>query len=418
MGSGQTLAEKILSLNVGRRVSPGDLVVARVDTAMAHDGTAPLAIKSFESMGAEKVWDGSRIVFVIDHVAPSSNEGTSRLHKIMREFAARHGIRLYDVGEGICHQVLVERGHVYPGAVVIGADSHTCTHGAFAAFGTGVGSTELAAVMASGRIWLRVPESLKVVVVGELKPNVTSKDVALYVVSEVGADGATYMAVEYGGETVEKMSVDSRMTLTNMAVEMGAKTGLMPSDEKTLSFLAGRVSAPLSKLASDPDAEYADELVVEADRLEPLVAVPHEVDNVRSVTEVEGTPVDQVFIGSCTNGRLEDLRQVAKVLKGRRVKVRTIVMPASREVYLKALEEGVIRVLLESGCAVGVPGCGPCVGGHHGIPAPGETVVATINRNFKGRMGSAEAKIYLASPIVAAHAALHGAIKYPEEGTS
>jgi len=410
----QTLAEKILSRKLGREVSPGEIVVVPVDVAMAHDGTAPLAIQQLKSMGISKVRNPEKVVFVIDHVAPSSNEGTSALHKMMREFATSQGITLYDVGEGICHQVLAERGHVFPGAVVIGADSHTCTHGAFAAFATGVGSTDFAAAVASGKIWLRVPESLKVVVTGGTKPVVTSKDIALYIIGEVGADGATYMAVEYTGDTIRKMSVDSRMTLTNMAVEMGAKTGLIAVDEKTASFLAGRATAPVEYLAPDPGAKYADELVVEASKLEPLVACPHEVDNVKAVSEVEGTPIDQVFVGSCTNGRLEDLRAFARIVRGKKVKARTIVIPASKEIYLKALEEGIIGELVKAGCVVGVPGCGPCVGGHFGIPAPGENVVATINRNFKGRMGCSEANIYLASPIVAAYAALHGKITYPE----
>ena len=411
----QTLAEKILSMKIKRDVSPGEIVVVEVDAAMAHDGTAPLMIQSFKAMGMTKVWDPSRAVFVIDHIAPSSNEGTSALHKMMREFALQHGLNFFDVGEGICHQLLPEKGFVYPGGVVLGADSHTCTHGAFAAFSTGIGSTEMAAVFGSGKLWLRVPESLKITVTGALKSYVTAKDVVLHVIGEIGADGATYMAVEYSGDTVKEMSIDSRMTLCNMAVEMGAKTGLIASDEKTRLFLEGRCQAPCKTIEPDSSAYYTDELIVEADKLEPMVSCPHEVDNVKAVAEVEGTPVDQVFIGSCTNGRLEDLRMAAKVLKGKKVKCRTIVMPASREVYLKALREGLIEIFLEAGCAVGVPGCGPCVGGHHGVPAPGEVVVATTNRNFKGRMGCAEAFIYLASPIVAAHAAIQGKIVHPKE---
>ena len=413
---GQTLAEKILSKKLGREVAPGEIVAVQVDVAMAHDGTAPLTIQQFKKMGLTRVWNPEKIVFVIDHIAPSSNEGTSELHNMIREFAREHSITVFDVGEGICHQLLPEKGYVYPGAVVVGADSHTCTHGAFAAFATGIGSTEMAAVLGSGKIWFMVPESLKIVITGKPKHNVTAKDIILYIIGELGADGATYMAVEFTGDAVKEMSIDSRMTLTNMAVEMGAKTGLIASDEKTIEYLESRTSMPVKALAPDSNASYADELSVEANRLEPLIACPHNVDNVKSVFEVEGTPVDQVFIGSCTNGRLEDLRLVARVLKNKHVKARTIVMPASREVYLKALKEGIIEVLVKAGCAVGVPGCGPCVGGHHGIPGPDENVVATINRNFRGRMGCSKANIYLASPLVAAYAALHGKIVYPEGG--
>uniref|UniRef100_A0A7J3ZLH0 3-isopropylmalate dehydratase large subunit n=1 Tax=Fervidicoccus fontis TaxID=683846 RepID=A0A7J3ZLH0_9CREN len=413
---GQTLAEKILSKKLGRKVAPGEIVALQVDIAMAHDGTAPLAIQQFRRMGLTRVWDSKRVVLVIDHVAPSSNEGTSELHSMIREFAREHSITVYDVGEGICHQLLPEKGHVYPGAIIVGADSHTCTHGAFAAFATGIGSTEMAAVLGSGKIWFMVPESLKVVITGKPRRNVTAKDIILHIIGELGADGATYMAVEFTGDAVKEMSIDSRMTLTNMAVEMGAKTGLIASDERTLEYLRGRTSVLTGTITPDSNASYADELTVEAGRLEPVVACPHNVDNVKGVSEVEGTPVDQVFIGSCTNGRLEDLRVVARVLKNRRVKARTIVMPASREVYLKALQEGIIETLVKAGCAVGVPGCGPCVGGHHGIPGPNENVVATINRNFKGRMGNSKANIYLASPLVAAYAALYGKIVYPERG--
>ncbi|MDW7971125.1 MAG: 3-isopropylmalate dehydratase large subunit [Nitrososphaerota archaeon] len=408
-----TLIEKIIYGKIERHSSPGEIVVLPIDAAMAHDGTAPLMIKSFEEMGAKKVWDREKAIFVIDHISPSSNEGTSTLHKMMRDFAKKHGIKLYDVGEGVCHQILPEMGYVFPGAVVVGADSHTCTHGAFAAFATGIGSTEMAAVFASGKLWFKVPESIKININGKMKEHVTSKDIILHIIGEIKADGATYKAVEFTGNTIREMSMDSRMVMTNMVVEMGGKTGLMPSDEKTRAFLEGRIKVPFKELKADENAYYSDELEVEADKLEPVVSCPHSVDNVKPVSEVEGIEVDQVFIGSCTNGRLEDLRMVAKILKGKKVKARTIVMPASREVLLNAIKEGIIEDIIMAGCALGVPGCGPCVGGHHGIPSPGDVVVATTNRNFKGRMGIADAYIYLASPIIAAYAALNGKIIYP-----
>ncbi|RLE49219.1 MAG: 3-isopropylmalate dehydratase large subunit [Candidatus Methanomethylicota archaeon] len=411
---GMTLAEKILSAKAGKSVSPGDIIAVPIDAAMAHDGTAPLMIKSFESMGAKRVWNPSRAVLVIDHVTPSPNEGSSSLHKMMRDFAKKHGLILLE-NEGICHQVMPERGYVWPGAIIVGADSHTCTYGAFGAFATGIGSTEMAAVFASGKLWFKVPESLKIKVEGSYPEYVSSKDVVLHVIGEIGADGATYMAVEYVGEAVKQLSIDGRMVLTNMAVEMGAKTGLIAPDEKTMAFLRGRIPSDVDVKAfeGDNDAHYADELHVDVSSLDPQVALPHSVDNVKSVREVEGTPINQVFIGSCTNGRVEDLEVVARILRGEKVKVRTIVIPASREVYLKALRIGLIEMLVEAGCVIAPPGCGPCAGGHLGIPSPGDKVLSTTNRNFKGRMGTSDAEIYLASPAVAAATALKGEITDP-----
>lgn len=410
---GMTLAEKIISRKIGRVPEPGEIVVMPIDAAMAHDGTAPLMIKSFEAMGAKKVWDNKKAAFVIDHISPSSNEGTSALHKMMRDFAKAHSFLLYDIGEGICHQILPEKGYVFPGGVVVGADSHTCTHGAFAAFSTGIGSTDMAAVFASGKLWFKVPETMRIKIDGTMPINVMSKDAVLYSIGEIGADGATYKAVEFSGEAVRKMSMDSRMTMTNMAIEMGGKTGLIGSDAITRDYLEGRINVPFIELSGDDDACFADTLEIDAGDLEPQLSCPHQVDNVKPVAELEGLPVDQVFIGSCTNGRLEDLRVAVKVLKGKKVKARTIVMPASREIYLEAIKEGLIEELVKAGCAVGVPGCGPCVGGHHGVPSQGENVISTTNRNFKGRMGNAEANVYLASPLTAAYAALKGKVEVP-----
>jgi len=410
---GMTLAEKIIFRKTGKQPTPGDIVVLPIDAAMAHDGTAPLMIKSFEAMGARRVWSRDKAAFVIDHISPSSNEGTSALHKMMRDFAASYGVTLYDVGEGICHQILPEKGYIFPGGVVVGADSHTCTHGAFAAFSTGIGSTDMAAVFASGKLWFKVPETLRINITGALPSNVMSKDAIIYAIGKVGADGATYKAVEFSGNAVKNMTMDSRMTMCNMAIEMGGKTGLIASDSVTRQFLEGRIHVPFVELAADGDANYSDVLEIEAEKLEPQLSCPHQVDNVKPVSSLEGMHVDQVFIGSCTNGRLEDLRVVVKVLRGKKVKARTIVMPASREIMLGAIREGLIEELVKAGCAVGVPGCGPCVGGHHGVPSPAETVISTTNRNFKGRMGCADADIYLASPLTAAYAALYGKLAIP-----
>ena len=412
---GLTLAEKILSEALGRRVEAGDLIVVNVDLVMAHDGTAPLAIKSFREMGGERVKHPERVVFVIDHIAPSSSEDVSKLHKLMRDFASEQGIEnFYDVGEGVCHQLLAER-HVEPGMIVVGGDSHTCMHGALGAFATGVGSTEVAAVLKTGKIWFKVPETLKIQVEGSLPPMVTPKDVILHIIGEVKADGATYKAVEYGGETVRRMSVEGRLTLSNMAVEMGGKTGLIEPDEKTLEYLKSRGRGPGKPLKGDRDAEHAETLNFDVSRLEPQVAAPPTVDNVKPVSEVEGLEIDQVFLGSCTNARLEDLRLAASILKGRKIhpRVRMLVVPASRTVYLQALREGLVEVFLEAGCVLCNPGCGVCVGGHQGVPAPGEVVLSTSNRNFVGRMGCPEADIYLASPATAAVSALTGKITNP-----
>ena len=414
-GVGKTISEKIFSAASGRDVWAGDLVVAEVNSAMAHDGTALLAIEAFEEMGGTKVWNPSRVALFLDHVAPSSNETFSKVHKRMRRFAFKHGIPLYEVGSGVCHQLMVEEGYVRPGELVVGADSHTCTYGALGAFATGIGSTEMAAVFLSGKLWFKVPETLKIEIEGSLPPFVTPKDVALRVIGEVGADGATYQAVELHGSTIEEMSVEGRLTLCNMAVEMGAKTGIINPDEKTYSYLSQLGLNPGRGLSSDPDAQYAKTLELDVSSLEPQVACPHAVDNVKPVSEVEGTPVDQAFIGSCTNGRTEDLAVAAAILKGRRVKegVRLLVTPASQEVYLEALKLGLLEVFVKAGAYVCNPTCGACFGGHMGLLAPGETCISSSNRNFVGRMGSPEASIYLASPATVAASAVTGEITDP-----
>lgn len=412
---GLTIVEKIFSKSSGRMARSGDIVVAAVDLAMAHDGTAPLVMKALQEMGSQKVWDPQKIVLVVDHVAPSASEVSSISQKSMREFASHQRIKVYDVGFGICHQLLPEMGYVKPGSLIVGADSHTCTYGALGAFSTGIGSTDMAAVFSSGKLWFKVPETLNFIIEGNLPELVVAKDIILNIIGEVKADGATYKAAKFGGPVVGKMSVSARMTLCNMAVEMGAKTGFVEADEKTLAYLKSRVHGSIEPVRSDPDAEYEETLTFDVSKLEPQVACPHQVDNVKPVREVEGVEVDQVFLGSCTNGRLEDLEAAAQILNGRKVKqgVRMIIVPASREVYVQAIKSGLIELFIESGCVVCNPGCGPCLGAHQGVLAPGEVCISTSNRNFLGRMGCAEASIYLASPYTAAASAVTGKITDP-----
>jgi len=417
---GMTITEKILARASGKReVSAGEVVVAKVDLAMIHDFTGPMAIKSLKAMGAIRVWDPSRIVVVFDHQVPASTLQAAEFHKMLRSFVEEQGITsFYDVGRGgICHQVVPEEGYAVPGFVIVGADSHTTTYGALGAFATGLGSTDMAAAMATGELWFRVPETLKVQAEGKLKPPVSAKDLVLAIIGQVKADGATYMAVEYRGEAVEDISVDGRMTMCNMAVEMGAKNGIIEADAKTEAYLAGRAKFPYKAVRSDPDAHYADELVLDANKLEPVVACPHSVDNVKAVTEVEGVEVDQAFIGSCTNGRLEDLEVAAKILRGRKVHPRTrlIVIPASQRIYREALRRGLIEVFLEAGAMVCNPTCGPCLGSHLGLLGDGEVCISAANRNFVGRMGSTKAKIYLASPATVAASAVEGRITDPRK---
>jgi 3-isopropylmalate/(R)-2-methylmalate dehydratase large subunit len=384
---------------------------------MGQDGTSPLAIRAFEQMRGQQVCDPERAALVIDHSAPSPLEGVSALHHLMRSFAKEQGMLMYDIGEGVCHQLLPEMGHVGPGSLVIGADSHTCTYGALNAFATGVGSTDLAAALISGKMWFKVPESLRFVCRGQLPAGVYSKDLILFLIGQVTADGATYMAAEYTGEAIAALSVDARFTIANMAIEMGAKAGLMEADDKVLAWVREHGNGNFEAVSPDPEAVYARVLEYDLSSLEPQVARPHRVDNVASIGEVAGTAIQQAVLGTCTNGRLEDLRIAAGILKGRRVhpEVRFIVAPASRRIYLEAMDEGIIQDLVRSGAAVVTPGCGPCVGTHNGVPADGENVISTANRNFKGRMGNSKAFIYLASPATVAASALAGAIADPRE---
>lgn len=413
-----TIAEKILARASGRSyVEPGDIVEADVDKAMFHDLTGPMTVKVFEEMGGGSVWDPRRVVVIFDHIVPASSLRAAENHARLRRFVEKQGIEsFHDVGRGgICHQVMVEKGYVKPGELIVGADSHTCMYGALGAFSTGVGATDMAAVLLTGRIWLRVPETVRIEYTGEVKPPLSGKDLVLYTIGELGADGATYKAVVYSGEAVGKLPVDDRFTMCNMAVEMGGKTGIVEPDEATLSYLEGRVEGSVNPVRSDRDAYYSEEYRFEVSSLEPQVACPYRVDNVKPVSEVEGTPVDQAFIGSCTNGRITDLRAAAKILEGRRVDrgCRLIVIPASQDVYREALAEGLIDVFIRAGAIVCGPTCGPCIGVHLGVLADGETCIASINRNFVGRMGSRRSKVYLASPATVAASAVEGRIADP-----
>jgi 3-isopropylmalate/(R)-2-methylmalate dehydratase large subunit len=414
------IIEKILANASGKQeVSQGEIVEAKIDVAMTHDLTGPLAIKSFHEIGAKKVWDSNKVVIIIDHLVPASSVISAELHKTVRNFAKEQHIEnFYDVGRGgVCHQVMPEKGHVRPGEVIVGSDSHTCTYGAFGAFATGIGSTEMAAVFATGKLWFRVPEVIKVDVTGKFKKLVTAKDLTLNIVGKIGADGAIYKGLEFGGSTIRDMTIDGRMVLSNMAVEMGAKAGLIEPDKKTVDYVKARTDKQFTPVKSDPDSTYEKIVNMDISELEPQVAVPHSVDNVKPVSEIEDVKVDQAFIGSCTNGRLEDFRVAAQILKGKKISrgVRLVVIPASQEIYLNAINEGLIKTFMDAGATVGNPNCGPCLGGHMGILADGEACISTSNRNFIGRMGSTKSFVYLASPATVAASAITGKITDPRK---
>lgn len=412
---GKTIAEKIFSAHCGREVKSGEIVISEIDFALAQDGTAPLAIQSFESMEIEKVAVPEKLAFFVDHNVPSPSQEISLLHQLMRHFAKKHKIKLYDMGKGVCHVVATEEGWISPGNLIVGADSHTCTYGALNALATGVGSTDLAAVMASGKLWLRVPESIKIILKGLLPEGVYAKDLILYLVGRLTARGAVYQAIEFEGEIIQEFSLEERFTLSNMAVEMGAKAGIMRADNKVREWLKKRGIRSIQPVEPDEDASYAQILEFDISFLAPQIARPHTVDNVVPLKEVEGTPIQQGFLGTCTNGRVSDLKIAARILKGRKVSpgVRFIVAPASRQVYQETLRQGIIETLVEAGAALVTPGCGCCVGTHNGVPAKGENVISTANRNFKGRMGNPEAFIYLASPATVAASVIEGKITDP-----
>jgi len=412
---GQTIAEKVFSAHAGRKVSAGELVLARVDVCMAQDGTAPLVIKAFEALSASRVRDAGKAALVIDHNSPSPTQGVSSLHRLMREFAARHGVRLFDIGEGVCHVLVPESGLVTCGNLVLGADSHTPTYGALNAVACGVGSTDLAIALATGSNWFKVPASVNVVFSGKLNPGVYAKDMALLMVRELTAEGAIYASVEMRGEAVSRLSMDGRFTLCNLTTEVGAKCGVMEADETTAAWLAAHGAPPGTPVSADPDASYLRTVRLDVSSLGPLVATPHAVDAVSPVEEVAGTPVQQAFLGTCTNGRVDDFEVAARILKGRKVNsgVRFICAPGSRQILLECLRRGYLETLLAAGACVTNPGCGPCVGTHQGVPSDGEAVISTANRNFKGRMGNEKAFIYLASPATVAASAVTGVITDP-----
>ncbi len=417
---GMTITEKILAAHADLpKVEPGDLVECRVDMLFANDITAPLAIQQFERIGVQRVFDPDRVAFVLDHYSPSKDIASAEQCRITREFVRKYGLpHFYDVGRaGIAHVLLAEEGFVAPGEVFVGADSHTCNHGALGAFATGVGSSDLAAAMATGHLWFRVPHTLRFVFRGPLPRWVTGKDLVLRVIGDIGVDGARYAAMEFAGPVLQQLSMDERFSITNMAVEAGAKNGIMEPDEAVLEWVRSRARRPFQPVYADPDASYAAVYEYDVTDMDPVVSAPSSPANVVSVREAAGVRVDQCFIGTCTNGRIEDLRQAARVLAGRNVHpdVRLLVIPATPRIYRQALEEGLIQVFLDAGAAVSTPTCGPCIGGHMGVLADGEVCVSTSSRNFIGRMGHRGSKVYLSNAAVAAAAAVAGRLVHPDE---
>lgn len=414
---GQTIIEKIFSKHSGKKVFANELVIANIDFCFGQDGTSGMVIESFNKMEAKNVFNTKKVGLIIDHSAPSPNVGVSAIHKKIRDFAAQQKLRLYDIGEGVCHQIVPERGHVVPGDLVVGADSHTCTYGALNCAATGMGSTDVAACAYTGKNWFKVPETIKFICNGKLPQGVFSKDLILYLIGQVGADGATYMSCEYTGETINQLSMEARFTIANMAIEMGAKFGIMCFDQKTEKWVKEHSRRSYKPVYPDRDAVYAKILEFDVRKLTPRVARPHRVDNVVPVGEVAGTPIQQGFIGTCTNGRMEDFAVAVKILKGKKIKkdVRFIIAPASKWILQEALKKGYIQTLIEAGATMVTPGCGPCVGTHNGVPADGETVISSANRNFKGRMGNPNAFIYLGSPATVAASMLTGKITDPRK---
>lgn len=417
---GQTITEKILAAHAGRdTVTPGELITVKIDLALANDITAPIAIKIFEEAGVKSVFDPDKIALVPDHFVPNKDIKSATQCQILRQFARKHHItHFFELGEmGVEHALLPEQGLVLPGDIVVGADSHTCTYGALGAFATGMGSTDIAAAMIMGEVWLKVPESMKFVYSGKLQKWVTGKDLILYTIGDIGVDGALYRAMEFTGDTIETLGMSDRMTMANMAIEAGGKSGIIAPDKTTRSYVTSKARRSYKFHQSDPDAQYTEVKTYDVSQIEPQVAFPHLPENTRGISEVKNVPIDQAVIGSCTNGRLEDLRLAAKVLKGRTINpyVRLIIIPATPTIYRQAMKEGLFDIFLNARAIISPPTCGPCLGGHMGILAPGERAIATTNRNFVGRMGHHTSEVYLSNPAIAAASAVLGRIGSPEE---
>jgi len=413
--SGSTIAEKILSRHSGSALRAGDFAVCKIDFAFGQDGTSAIIIDRIKELGVKKL--KTSFCMVIDHSAPSPSEGVSRVHQKMRDFSQDFNTEIFDIGCGVCHQVIPESGHILPGDLVLGADSHTCTYGALGAFSTGVGSTDLAIALATGKNWFKVPATIKIIVTGKLSKGVFAKDIILYIIGKLKSDGATYKAVEFYGPVINNMGMDGRFTIANMLVELGAKTGFMPVDAKTIAWLKSRVSSNkrIENITADKGALYESVYEFDISKLEPMVSMPHSVDNTAEASTLKKVKINEAFLGTCTNGRIDDLKVAAKILNKRKVspEVKLIIAPSSRSVYLEALKLGLVEVFIKSGAVIVAPGCGPCVGTHNGIPSDGEVVISTANRNFKGRMGNPSAFIYLASPATVAVSALTGFITDP-----
>lgn len=410
---GMTITEKILAKAAGRKsVAPGELIDAKIDVIMCHDVTTPPAITMLEDRGVDAVFDEEKIVVTPDHFQPAKDIQSAQLHKRLDKWARKHNIKFYyRIGEaGVCHALLPEQGHIRPGEVIVGGDSHTCTYGAFGAFSTGIGSTDLAAAIATGNLWFKVPESIKFVLKGSLGKGVYSKDVILEVIRRIGVDGALYKAMEFVGPTLKEMSMESRMTITNMAIEAGGKNGIMGVDDVTKEYLDGRLKGvtEYEVFESDADAEYRETIKIDCAKLEPMVAKPHLPSNGVPIGECAGMEMDQAYIGSCTNGRIEDLRIAASILKGKKVAIRTLIVPATPVIWKQAKDEGLFDVFYDARCVISAPTCGACLGGFMGILAESERCVSTTNRNFVGRMGHPMSEVYLASPATAAASAVTG----------
>ncbi|MGA2775104.1 MAG: 3-isopropylmalate dehydratase large subunit [Candidatus Omnitrophota bacterium] len=413
----RTIAEKILSVHAGKSLSAGDFAVCKIDFTFGQDGTSAIIIDRIKELGVKEL--KPKFCMVIDHSAPSPSEGVSNVHKKMRDFAQTFDTRFFDIGCGVCHQVIPESGEILPGDLVLGADSHTCTYGALGVFSTGVGSTDLAIALASGKNWFKVPQTVKIIIKGKIPKGIYAKDIMLHVIDKVRSDGATYNAIEFSGQAIDKLDMDGRFTMCNMVIEMGAKTGFMPVDEKTLSWLKPRVKTgvKIKPVVPDKDAVYERILELDISKLNPQVSMPHAVDNVTEAGKLRKVKINEAYLGTCTNARLADFKVTARILRGRKVAsgVRLIIAPSSRQIYLDALKLGYVDTFIKAGAVIVAPGCGPCVGTHNGVPADGEVVISTANRNFKGRMGNPKAFIYLGSPATAVSSAIKGRITDPRE---